>query len=85
MVIIINSLVEAKAPEEEGEQRPEKVKNAVNIISNALDKEGTRKSKSRPTMMRKPPVPFGVWFSLVLLNEFELSGKLIGERSFCFG
>lgn len=26
----------------------------------ALDKEGTRKSKSRPCMMRKPPVPFGV-------------------------
>lgn len=38
----------------------DKVKNAVNIISNALDKEGTRKSKSRPCMMRKPPVPFGV-------------------------
>ncbi|KAJ8912911.1 hypothetical protein NQ315_017241, partial [Exocentrus adspersus] len=38
----------------------ERVKNAVNIISSALDKEGTRKSKSRPCMMRKPPVPFGV-------------------------
>ncbi|KAL1509473.1 hypothetical protein ABEB36_004199 [Hypothenemus hampei] len=40
--------------------RQDKVKNAVSIISNALDKEGARKSKSRPTMMRKPPVPFGV-------------------------
>ncbi|XP_066146852.1 uncharacterized protein Nuak1 isoform X2 [Euwallacea fornicatus] len=42
--------------------RQEIVKNAVNIISNALDKDkdGTRKSKSRPSMMRKPPVPFGV-------------------------
>lgn len=34
--------------------------NAVNIISNAITKEGTRKSKSRPCMMRKPPVPFGI-------------------------
>lgn len=41
------------------EDRKEKVRNAVNIISSALDKEGARKSKSRP-MMRKPPVPFGV-------------------------
>lgn len=38
----------------------ERVRNAVSIISSALDKEGTRKSKSRPCMMRKPPVPFGV-------------------------
>ncbi|KAJ8967517.1 hypothetical protein NQ314_002832 [Rhamnusium bicolor] len=40
----------------------ERVRNAVNIISSALDKDkdGTRKSKSRPCMMRKPPVPFGV-------------------------
>lgn len=38
----------------------ERVKNAVSIISSALEKEGTRKSKSRPCMMRKPPVPFGV-------------------------
>lgn len=36
-----------------------KVKNAVNIISSALDKDGARKSKSRPCMYRKPPVPFG--------------------------
>lgn len=36
----------------------ERVKNAVNIISSALEKEGTRKSKSRPCV-RKPPVPFG--------------------------
>ncbi|XP_074036332.1 nuak family kinase 1 isoform X1 [Leptinotarsa decemlineata] len=38
----------------------ERVRNAVSIISSALDKEGTRKSKSRPCIMRKPPVPFGV-------------------------
>lgn len=38
----------------------ERVKNAVSIISSALEKEGTRKSKSRPCMVRKPPVPFGV-------------------------
>lgn len=41
------------------EDRKEKVKNAVNIISSALDKDGARKSKSRPCMYRKPPVPFG--------------------------
>lgn len=45
--------------EENGEIQKEKVKNAVNIISSVLDKEGTRKSKSRPCMYRKPPVPFG--------------------------
>lgn len=45
--------------EEELKER-ERVRNAVSIISSALDKEGTRKSKSRPCMMRKPPVPFGV-------------------------
>ncbi|KAF5290003.1 hypothetical protein FQR65_LT11669 [Abscondita terminalis] len=49
----------------EGESQAEKerrmqVKNAVDIISNALEKDGTRKSKSRPCMIRKPPVPFGV-------------------------
>ncbi|KAJ8985016.1 hypothetical protein NQ317_016927 [Molorchus minor] len=43
------------------DEMKERVKNAVNIISSALDKdEGMRKSKSRPCMMRKPPVPFGV-------------------------
>ncbi|KAK9890858.1 hypothetical protein WA026_012203 [Henosepilachna vigintioctopunctata] len=42
------------------DDRKEKVRNAVSIISSALDKEGARKSKSRPCMMRKPPVPFGV-------------------------
>lgn len=42
----------------EEDDRKLKLKNAVNIISQALDKEGTRKSKSRPCM-RKPPVPFG--------------------------
>lgn len=46
-------------PDEEMKER-ERVRNAVSIISSALDKEGTRKSKSRPCMMRKPPVPFGV-------------------------
>lgn len=44
-------------PPQEDEERKQKVKNAVNIISNALS-EGARKSKSRPCM-RKPPVPFG--------------------------
>lgn len=47
------------SPVEDEEQRKIKLKNAVNIISQALDKEGARKSKSRPCM-RKPPVPFGV-------------------------
>lgn len=39
--------------------RERDVRNAVNIISSALDKEGTRKSKSKPSMIGKPPVPFG--------------------------
>lgn len=55
-------LVENSAPpaeEKPSQIEKEKVKNAVNIISSALDKEGTRKSKSRPCMYRKPPVPFG--------------------------
>ncbi|KAF7269581.1 hypothetical protein GWI33_017362 [Rhynchophorus ferrugineus] len=54
--------IKPEAPEEDlktDADRKEKVKNAVSIISSALDKEGTRKSKSRPCMMRKPPVPFG--------------------------
>lgn len=42
------------------DDRKEKVRNAVSIISSALDKEGARKSKSRPCCVRKPPVPFGV-------------------------
>ncbi|CAH1154094.1 unnamed protein product [Phaedon cochleariae] len=44
------------------DEKKELVRNAVSIISSALDKDkdGTRKSKSRPCMMRKPPVPFGV-------------------------
>jgi serine/threonine protein kinase len=41
-------------------ERKERVRNAVSIISSALDKEGARKSKSRPCCVRKPPVPFGV-------------------------
>lgn len=49
---------EFKAQSPNEEERKLKLKNAVNIISQALDKEGTRKSKSRPCM-RKPPVPFG--------------------------
>uniref|UniRef100_A0AAR5Q4S2 Protein kinase domain-containing protein n=1 Tax=Dendroctonus ponderosae TaxID=77166 RepID=A0AAR5Q4S2_DENPD len=56
--------IEQEVPKQETPKtedgRKDKVKNAVNIISNALDQEGTRKSKSRPSMMRKPPVPFGV-------------------------
>ncbi|CAH0555404.1 unnamed protein product [Brassicogethes aeneus] len=52
--------VEPKPEPKKQEERKEAVRNAVNIISSALDKEGTRKSKSRPCMMRKPPVPFGV-------------------------
>lgn len=37
-------------------------RNFVSIISSALDidKDGTRKSKSRPSMARKQPPPFGV-------------------------
>lgn len=49
---------EEVAPMKE-DPRIERVKNAVNIITSVLDKEGTRKSKSRPCMYRKPPVPFG--------------------------
>ncbi|XP_065155761.1 uncharacterized protein [Atheta coriaria] len=49
---------ESEAPVED--ERKIKMKNAVSIISSALDKEGARKSKSRPCMVRKPPVPFGV-------------------------
>ncbi|KAK5644508.1 hypothetical protein RI129_005808 [Pyrocoelia pectoralis] len=41
-------------------ERKIQIKNAVDIISTALEKDGTRKSKSRPCMVRKPPVPFGV-------------------------
>ncbi|KAF5276288.1 hypothetical protein FQA39_LY06637 [Lamprigera yunnana] len=41
-------------------ERRIQVKNAVDIITSALEKDGTRKSKSRPCMIRKPPVPFGV-------------------------
>lgn len=54
----------AKSPEnltkEMDDARKKQLKNAVSIISNALDKdkEGTRKSRSRPCI-RKPPVPFG--------------------------
>lgn len=52
--------VEEIAPmKEDVDPRKERVKNAVNIITSVLDKEGTRKSKSRPCMYRKPPVPFG--------------------------
>lgn len=58
------SKVEPEVPKQEpaktDDGREEKVKNAVSIISSALDKEGTRKSKSRPSIIRKPPVPFGV-------------------------
>ncbi|XP_044742368.1 probable serine/threonine-protein kinase MARK-C [Chrysoperla carnea] len=42
------------------DEKREMVKHAVSVISNAIDREGARKSKSRPTMIRKPPVPFGV-------------------------
>ncbi|XP_072382932.1 uncharacterized protein Nuak [Diabrotica undecimpunctata] len=47
-------------PKETEEEKKERVRNAVSIISSALDKEGARKSKSRPCIERKPPVPFGV-------------------------
>lgn len=53
----------ATSPETEApppDEKREKMKQAVSIISNAIDREGARKSKSRPTMIRKPPVPFGV-------------------------
>ncbi|XP_057657484.1 uncharacterized protein LOC130894589 [Diorhabda carinulata] len=49
-----------KPKTETDDQKKERVRNAVNIISSALDKEGARKSKSRPCIERKPPVPFGV-------------------------
>lgn len=54
--------VPPKEPETEktDDERKEQLRNAVNIISSALDKEGARKSKSRPCVIRKPPVPFGV-------------------------
>lgn len=52
-------VVEETCEKPEEQERTEKVKNAVNIISSALDKDGARKSKSRPCMYRKPPVPFG--------------------------
>lgn len=54
-----NGREENKAEEAKKVEDTEKVRNAVNIISNALDKEGTRKSKSKPCMIGKPPVPFG--------------------------
>lgn len=44
-------------PEEEELKR--KRQNAVNIISSAISKEGARKSKSRPSVLRKTPLPFG--------------------------
>lgn len=50
---------ETEEPQVEVKEQTEKLRNAVSIISNALDKEGARKSKSRPCMTRKPPVPFG--------------------------
>uniref|UniRef100_A0A6P7GS24 CBL-interacting serine/threonine-protein kinase 3-like n=1 Tax=Diabrotica virgifera virgifera TaxID=50390 RepID=A0A6P7GS24_DIAVI len=46
-------------PKETEQDKKERVRNAVSIISSALDKEGARKSKSRPCIERKPPVPFG--------------------------
>lgn len=57
---IVVQPVKDKTDEDFKDKERERVRNAVSIISSALDKEGTRKSKSRPCMMRKPPVPFGV-------------------------
>lgn len=63
--VSLSSLMEAgPTPEGETGDRAIQVKNAVNIISSALE-EGARKSRSRPCMMqpgagRKPPVPFGI-------------------------
>ncbi|XP_025832041.1 probable serine/threonine-protein kinase DDB_G0277165 isoform X2 [Agrilus planipennis] len=51
-----NTLTESTVPEKNVDERKKK---AVSIISTALDKEGTRKSKSRPCVGRKPPIPFG--------------------------
>lgn len=48
------------AAAEDNEETKQRMKNAVSIISNAISKEGTRKSKSRPCMGKKPPVPFGI-------------------------
>ncbi|KAK4875101.1 hypothetical protein RN001_011523 [Aquatica leii] len=56
---IVSPTEEEMQAEKEKERRMQ-VKNAVDIITNALEKDGTRKSKSRPCMIRKPPVPFGV-------------------------
>lgn len=63
--VSLSSLIEAEPSPEGGTgERAIQVKNAVNIISSALE-EGARKSRSRPCMMqpgagRKPPVPFGI-------------------------
>uniref|UniRef100_A0A1Y1ML94 Protein kinase domain-containing protein n=1 Tax=Photinus pyralis TaxID=7054 RepID=A0A1Y1ML94_PHOPY len=63
-VVAPPEVVEKVTPSEEEilaeKERKIQIKNAVDIISSALEKDGTRKSKSRPCMVRKPPVPFGV-------------------------
>lgn len=51
----------ATSPETEApppDEKREKMKQAVSIISNAIDREGARKSKSRPTMIRNPQFRF---------------------------
>lgn len=60
---LVDASATALATEGTGD-RASQVKNAVSIISSALE-EGARKSRSRPCMMqpgagRKPPVPFGI-------------------------
>lgn len=55
---IVDTVKPTDVTKEIDEDRKKQLKNAVSIISNALDKDGARKSKSRPCI-RKPPVPFG--------------------------
>ncbi|KAG5868181.1 hypothetical protein JTB14_026015 [Gonioctena quinquepunctata] len=63
-------------PAKTEEDIKERIRNAVSIISSALDKEGTRKYKSRPYMMRKPPVLFGVSGRSTSGNEGMLTSPL---------
>ncbi|XP_018577044.1 uncharacterized protein LOC108915487 [Anoplophora glabripennis] len=65
---------------DEGEMK-ERVKNAVSIISSALEKEGTRKSKSRPCV-RKPPVPFGTSGRSASGNIPMISSPSGGQKPF---
>lgn len=54
---IIEKIVPQNIPEDEEQKK--RRQNAVNIITSAINKEGARKSKSRPSILRKTPLPFG--------------------------